>query len=95
MKMDYVRAADVLPAWLLGMVQEYAAGTCLYIPQRCGDRRRWGEATDSGSWYRDRNRRIYLCRMDGGSGQGDLEEIFSEREVGLQDHPAGEKTKLE
>lgn len=65
MKMDYVRAADVLPEWLLGMVQEYAAGTCLYIPQRCGDRRRWGGSTDSGSWYRDRNRRIYLCRMEG------------------------------
>ena len=63
--MDYVKAGDVLPTEFLERIQEYAAGTYLYVPQRRGDRRRWGESTDSRGWYTDRNKRIYQCHMEG------------------------------
>ena len=80
--MDYVKAVDVLPAELLEMVQEYAAGTYLYVPQRRGSRRRWGESTDSRSWYRDRNRRIYLYHMEGATAREISRRFFlSEKSV--------------
>jgi len=57
--MNYVKAKNVLPPELLEMIQEYAAGTYLYIPQKCESRKNWGESKDSRTWYNNRNQRIY------------------------------------
>ena len=85
MKMAYVRAADVLPAWLLWMVQEYAAETCLYILQEMGRVNGFRELV-----HRPEQADIRILQKTI-SAQGNLTEILSEREVGLQDHPAGKK----
>lgn len=42
--MNYVKAKNVLPSELLEKIQEYAAGTYLYIPQKCENRKNWGES---------------------------------------------------
>lgn len=57
--MNYVKAKNVLPSELLEKIQEYAAGTYLYIPQKCENRKNWGESKDSKNWYKRRNQRIY------------------------------------
>ncbi len=57
--MSYVKAKNVLPSELLEKIQEYAAGTYLYIPQKCESRKSWGESKDSKTWYKSRNKRIY------------------------------------
>ena len=39
--MNYVKAKNVLPSELLEKIQEYVAGTYLYIPQKCENRKNW------------------------------------------------------
>lgn len=57
--MEYVKAKNILPAELIEKIQEYAAGTYLYIPQKKDGRKSWGERKNSREWYSERNRRIY------------------------------------
>lgn len=57
--MNYVKAKNVLPSELLEKIQEYSAGTCLYIPQKFESRKNWGESKDSKNYYKRRNQRIY------------------------------------
>lgn len=80
--MNYVKAKNVLPAHLLEKVQEYAAGTYLYIPQKCENRKSWGESKDSKAWYKRRNRRIYKNYKEGFSVREISQEFFlSEKSV--------------
>ena len=58
-KMEYVKAKNILPAELLEKIQEYASGIYLYIPQKCENRKNWGESKNSKTWYKNRNQRIY------------------------------------
>ncbi len=60
--MNYVKAKNVLPSELLEKIQEYAAGTYLYIPQKCENRKNWGESKDSKNWYKRRNQRIEISQ---------------------------------
>lgn len=55
---NYVNAEQVLPQQLLEQVQQYAAGKLIYIPQRQGTVRSWGERTGQRSYYRKRNQMI-------------------------------------
>lgn len=64
-KMNYVKAKNILPSELLEKVQEYAAGTYLYIPKKCENRKNWGESKDSKTWYKNRNQRIYKNYKEG------------------------------
>lgn len=63
--MKYVKAKNILPSELLKKVQEYADGTYLYIPQKCENRKNWGESKDSKNWYKNRNQRIYKDYKEG------------------------------
>mgnify|MGYP000626439706 FL=1 len=63
--MNYVKAKNILPSELLEKVQEYAAGTYLYIPKKCENRKSWGESKDSKNWYKNRNQRIYKNYKEG------------------------------
>lgn len=64
-KMNYVKAKNILPSELLEKVQEYAAGTYLYIPKKCENRKSWGESKGSKAWYKNRNQRIYKNYKEG------------------------------
>ena len=80
--MNYVKAKNVLPAQLLEKVQEYASGTYLYIPQKCENRKNWGESKDSKAWYKRRNQRIYKNDKEGFSVREISQKFFlSEKSV--------------
>ncbi|WP_296691841.1 CD3324 family protein [Treponema sp. UBA7567] len=80
--MDYVKAKNVLPLALLEKIQEYAAGTYLYIPQKCENRKNWGESKDSKNWYKRRNQRIYKNYKEGFSVSEISQEFFlSEKSI--------------
>ncbi|WP_296021877.1 CD3324 family protein [uncultured Treponema sp.] len=80
--MNYVKAKNVLPSGLLEKIQEYAAGTYLYIPQKCESRKNWGESKDSKAWYKSRNQRIYKNYKEGFSVSEISQEFFlSEKSI--------------
>ncbi|WP_296690025.1 CD3324 family protein [Treponema sp. UBA6852] len=80
--MDYVKAKNILPSELLEKIQEYAAGTYLYIPQKCENRKNWGESKDSKNWYKRRNQRIYKNYKEGFSVSEISQEFFlSEKSI--------------
>ena len=80
--MNYVKAKNILPSGLLEKIQEYAAGTCLYIPQKCENRKNWGESKDSKNWYKRRNQRIYKNYKEGFSVSEISQEFFlSEKSI--------------
>jgi len=56
--MKYRKASEVLPDELLREVQKYVSGEALYFPQKPGERRKWGERTDSPKHYKERNSEI-------------------------------------
>lgn len=56
--MKYHRAEDVLPTWLIKMLQQYVSGEYIYIPQPLGERRSWGELSGSRADLRKRNAAI-------------------------------------
>ena len=81
-EMSYVKATNILPVKLLEMIQEYVDGTYLYIPQKCGNRKKWGESKDSKTWYKNRNHQIYLYYKKGVSVKEISEQFFlSEKSV--------------
>lgn len=63
--MEYKKAAEVLPEALLRELQQYAEGCLLYIPNKGGRRRGWGDATDTKTFLNARNREICFDRKSG------------------------------
>lgn len=56
--MMYNRAAEILPDYLLKEIQEYVEGCLIYIPNKPGLRRDWGESTRTKAITRERNLNI-------------------------------------
>lgn len=56
--MKYIKACDVLPKHLLEEIQKYAEGCAVYIPNRSGSRREWGNTTGIKSKLINRNMQI-------------------------------------
>ena len=56
--MKYVNADEVIPPELLKEVQRYIEGYMIYIPNREGVRKRWGENSGYRSQLQTRNREI-------------------------------------
>ena len=65
--MGYRRAEDVLPAEVLALVQEYAAGELLYIPRREKERYTWGSVSGARESLARRNARIRADARAGSS----------------------------
>ncbi len=62
--MKYVNALVVFPRKLVEELQKYVHGTYVYIPQKDGKRRVWGELTGGRAEIEKRNSRIkkdYSC----------------------------------
>ncbi len=53
--MGYVHALEILPEELIEKIQEYVSGQVLYIPKIKTKRCKWGEKTDTKSYYKERN----------------------------------------
>ncbi len=58
--MSYIKAMDVLPKELVDQLQNYIDGECIYIPRKEGNKKAWGEKTDTRKVISLRNREI--CR---------------------------------
>lgn len=63
--MAYLKATEILPESLLEILQEYAAGQLIYIPNRKGTRRNWGATTDTRQWLAARNDKIICDHQKG------------------------------
>jgi Mor family transcriptional regulator len=58
-QMSYIKAMDVLPKDLICRLQDYVDGTYIYIPRKEGNKKAWGEKTDTKKEIALRNREIY------------------------------------
>lgn len=56
--MNYVKAYDILPEHLLEEIQKYAEGCMIYIPNKVGNRKAWGNTTGTKSELVKRNIQI-------------------------------------
>ena len=57
--MRYYNAASILSEAIVEELQKYVDGAYLYVPQRSGKKKNWGENTDTLALLRKRNRKIY------------------------------------
>jgi Mor family transcriptional regulator len=56
--MQYKKATQVLPEYLVTEIQKYADGCIIYIPNKDGSRKAWGENTNAKSEISERNKNI-------------------------------------
>lgn len=56
--MKYVKACEILPKHLIEEIQQYAEGCIVYIPNKNGCRREWGNKTGIKSELMNRNIKI-------------------------------------
>ncbi|MCB2296690.1 CD3324 family protein [Clostridium tagluense] len=63
--MKYIKACDILPKCLLEEIQKYAKGCIVYIPNKAGTRRAWGDMTGTKSELINRNIHIKIDFKDG------------------------------
>lgn len=74
--MSYVKAECILPQELFELVQEYAGGKYLYIPQKATNRKSWGENTEAKLKVQIRDQEIYQKYRSGTSTARLSEEYF-------------------
>jgi len=63
--MKYIKACDILPKYLLEELQQYVEGCIVYIPNKMGNRRAWGDMNGTKSKLLNRNN---LIRVDFNAG---------------------------
>lgn len=63
--MSYYNGKDILPEDLITAIQEYVDGEYLYIPRKNGNRKSWGELTDSRNAIIRRNIEIHNKYLSG------------------------------
>lgn len=73
--MSYLNAKEILPKEVLELLQQYAEGTCLYIPQREVSKQSWGSQTSTKQELSLRNNAIYQDYCSG-IGTKDLSEKY-------------------
>lgn len=56
--MKYVKAEVILPEYLLKELQKYVQGKVIYVPNREGVRKKWGENSGTRNYLIQRNREI-------------------------------------
>lgn len=63
--MKYVKACDILPQYLLEEIQNYAEGCMIYIPNKFGNRKAWGDTTGARYELNKRNLNIKKAFKNG------------------------------
>ena len=58
--MKYIKACDILPKYLLEEIQQYAEGCIVYIPNKIGNRKAWGDMNGTKNELVNRNIQIRL-----------------------------------
>lgn len=65
--MKYRKAEDILPQELLKQIQYYIQGEILYIPNKKGHKKKWGECSGGRSYLAMRNAAIKEAYASGES----------------------------
>lgn len=63
--MSYVHALEILPEGLIEKIQEYVDGQVIYIPKIKSKKCKWGEKTDTKTYFKERNLEIYRSYKNG------------------------------
>lgn len=63
--MSYVHALEILPEGLIKKIQEYVDGQVIYIPKIKSKKCKWGEKTDTKTYFKERNLEIYRSYKNG------------------------------
>lgn len=63
--MKYIKASEILPDGLVNVIQEYAEGCLIYIPNKPGTRRGWGSFTNTRELLQNRNESIIRDYLSG------------------------------
>ncbi|MGH4122755.1 MAG: CD3324 family protein [Clostridium sp.] len=63
--MKYSNAYNVLPIYIVKVIQKYVDGEYLYIPRKEEEQKKWGEKSGSRDTFKKRNAEIYLKNIKG------------------------------
>lgn len=55
--MKYEKAQNILPQYIVNLIQEYLDGGYLYIPRKNENKKSWGEISGAKSNLRKRNKK--------------------------------------
>ncbi|CEK37120.1 CD3324 family protein [Paraclostridium sordellii] len=58
--MKYEKAQNILPQYIVNLIQEYIDGGYLYIPRKNENKKSWGEISGAKSNLRKRNKKICI-----------------------------------
>lgn len=58
--MKYEKAQNILPQYIVNLIQEYLDGGYLYIPRKNENKKSWGEISGTKSNLRKRNKKIFI-----------------------------------
>lgn len=72
----YVKVQTVLPDSLIKEIQKYINGEYIYIPSRGDTRKKWGEASGTRDYIRNRNEDIKSKHKNGQTVLNLAEEFF-------------------
>ena len=67
MFMKYKKAQDILPKYVLDLVQKYIDGDYIYIPKKDNNKKSWGEVSGIKTELKTRNFEIYIKYLQGTS----------------------------
>lgn len=72
--MKYKKAKDILPEYIIEIIQEYVNGEYLYIPIKDNTRKSWGEQSGLRKELSERNKAIFNKYKQGAT----IEELVNE-----------------
>ncbi|QYE98574.1 CD3324 family protein [Paraclostridium sordellii] len=58
--MKYEKAQNILPQYIVNLIQEYIDEVYLYIPRKNENKKSWGEISGTKSNLRKRNKKIFI-----------------------------------
>lgn len=58
--MKYEKAQNILPQYIVNLIQAYTDGGYLYIPRKNENKKSWGEISGTKSNLRKRNKEIFI-----------------------------------
>lgn len=79
--MSYIRADRILPAEVLELLQQYAAGKTIYVPGK--RKQKWGSGTTAKDFFLKRNEDIYEA-FQRGMSVTELSQSFFLSEKSIQ-----------
>lgn len=74
--MKYEKAQDILPGYVIEIIQQYTDGSYLYVPRKSENRKAWGENNGTRNDLMIRNKEIYNSFQKGTSIKSLTEKYY-------------------